>query len=475
MTSRPPISLDGLRQWCGQGLPDSGAGRVAERIIEWMGEPLARGWLLPQVIEAAERRRRGLYELPPGERSPVRHDGAARGRCHLLVGTKALAELPLLRPAFVLPVEWRQGGQSSPLLPRGLGEFAARVLEDVGVAGLSLHLPKEYEKAGIDLSGLEISPESAWGALAAGAVVVADSGATLPGVMVTVAWSRVPGKIARGWIGDVDSISEKLDAAAEAGAGVVFVPRANAARVEEWRAAHGGSGLVVRMLSNEETSPRGALGELLKTLEIRPCRADGDSFERRCDYYTRLRQEEADAYYRDELLEEVCHRIRAAFPADPRLGEVRRIAFIASQSHSVPLLLTRLFDPDAMLVLHDGNLRASLIEALLRDLPRFGRAEGAPVRDVRVEKCDPARLSAETTRHVKAFDESFTRGRLLVDLTPGYRAFHLALLAAAPSEAVRAFVHSSQTSGQRVRPGTEELRLFDLPAARDGAAGRADC
>lgn len=458
------VDDEGLRIHCGNHLPEQGPGRHADAIIEWMGEPLARAWLRKHVIDAAEARRADAYgvAMPPRPALPPRD--ATPGRCRLLLVTKASEALPLLRPALVLPVDWRHAataGGSSPRLPRGLAAFAEDVLADLGLAGLSLHLPEEYDEAGVDLSGLNVSLDSAWAALAAGAVVASGDGVTKADVLVSAAWSRASRQGTKGWIRSVEGIPAKLDAAIEAGAKVVFVPRADEEAVNGWRA--GGATLEIHFLSNAEMEPRAALAALLERLEVRPSLAAGDSFERRCDYYTRMPERLADSYYRTELLEEAAERIR--LPEDLRLRDVRKLAFIAGRNLAVPFLLARRLDPDQVLVLHDGRLAGHELAICERDLPVLGRA-GRRDRVVQVKTCDPESLADDVARHVAAFESAFPRGRLLADLTPGYRAFNLALLSATPASGLRAFIHSDQTpgaAGNRVRPGNEDLRLFDLP------------
>ena len=151
---------------------------------------------------------------------------------------------------------------------------------------------------------------------------------------------------------------------------------------------------------------------------------------------------------------------------------MRKLAFIASPSRSVPCLFATLFDPGQVLLLHDGELEARVIADCRRDLAEVGRG-GRPAREVMVQQCRPEALQDDLLRHLQAFEAAHPAGRLLIDLTPGYRAFNLALLAAAPPTAVLAYVHSPQAKGfsrGRVRAGNEELRVFELPDQRPSSA-----
>ena len=465
MTREASVGLEELAKLCSRW-PTSRRGQHAATVVRRLGAPLARVWAKPDVIAAAEAYHRELYGLPAQPLVAVPAGvTTARGRCQLLLVTKGYRDLPLLRPAFILPVEWRrvaEAGESSPRLPGGLAEFATTVLADVTVDGLSLHLPVEYEEAGVDLSALQFGHESAWAALAAGAMIFNEQGAMLRDIMATARWSAERSGRTSGWVMPVEGVVEKLTAATAAGARLVFVSRENRADVERWRAL-GGDGPEIRELSSQiKPSPAAAIADLLEAIELPPTRAADDSFDRRRDYHLRMPATMADDYYREELLADVCDRLRGRLPSDPRLAEVRRLVFIASQSLSVPYLLTSLFNPNHILVLHDGAIGEPTLARCLRDLATLGRAAGEPPRGVQTSSCDPENLEAAVAARVAGFEETCPQGRLLVDLTPGYRAFNLALLAAAPAAAVTAFVHSPQSGKQpgRSRAGAEELRIF---------------
>lgn len=459
------IDLVGLKSRCGSLLPDRGRGSHAFEIVKWFGEPLARAWLQAEVITAAQNFRDECYGKAPSA-GAVASGGIsiARGQCRLLMVTSDT--LPLLKPSFILPVEWRrcsEVGESSSRLPIGLAVFAAGVLRDIRVEGLSLHLPDSWESAGIDMSRLLFFHKSAWGSLAAGAAIFQQHGATVSDVMVTAAWSS-EGDGGHGWISPVCGVLAKCNAAQEAGARVLFVPRANMSDVEQWRQKpDSDQSLEIRWLSDEVTNPRRAIGPILASLEVRPSRAVGDSFDRLCDYHARMPSSDADEFYRSELVEDACARLLDRLPRELRPpGRVRKLTFIASRSLAVPWLLTSLFDPDQILILHDGGLDVGLIDDCRWTLPTLKRAGGHP-RLVRVDECAPESLEADVHRHLEVFERDFPLGQLLVDLTPGYRAFNLALLAAAPPQAVLIYVHSPQakdSSPGQIRAGQEEVRVF---------------
>ena len=200
-----PLELVRLSALCGSELPEVGRGAAAWNVetslrSPGMLGPLAGSWLRAEVLSLARRWQREMHGEPGGTPG-VNAAPIERGQIGILLATQNAKSFPLLRPAFVLPVEWRRAGRSSDLLPAGMADFANSVLRDVGVADLSLHLAALLEKSGTDLSGLRFSYESAWAALAAGAIVAKQQGATLPDVLVSAAWTSADGR--PGWIAGI--------------------------------------------------------------------------------------------------------------------------------------------------------------------------------------------------------------------------------------------------------------------------------
>jgi hypothetical protein len=454
-----PLDIGRLHELCGRLLPEAGGNTRARDIVRGLG-PLAALWLRPEVLDRAHA---WHCEMTGGASSPRPGIGpaVARGQIGILLATEAPDSLPLLRPAFVLPVEWRSGGRSSPLLPAGLAAFGDKVLRDIGIPGLSLHLASWLERDGGDLSGLAFSPDSAWASLAAGAIVASQGGLTLPDVFVSAAWSRDDAR--RGWITRVEHVAAKLDAAAEAGAAIVLLPRENDAEAAAWQAQNPGKRLDVRHLSNATGDPQRALADVLHALEATPTRAAGATFEECAAYYVRMPEAGHNEYYRDELAAEVVARMRPQVDAAPRLRDVDRLVIIASRSWSLGVLLTLLFDPPHVLVLHDGGLNQAA-HVLMGELPTVGR-NGLSPRAVTEARCCPGdTFPEEVAAALNAFASDAVQGTVAIDLTAGYRDFHFAVLAALPPKAEAVFVHAPQDRRHwRVRPGTEQLRRLIVP------------
>ena len=453
------LDLPRLHALCGAELPAEGGNTAAGHVVVALG-PLAPLWLEPEVLDRAHAWRCEMTGEPCTPR-PRAARLLERGQIGILLATQHAPPLPLLRPAFVLPVTWQRGSDFSPRLPAGLAAFAAKVLRDIEINGLSLHLPAWLENSTADFSALEFSPCSAWAALAAGAIVARQGSVTRPDVLVSAAWT--PESPSRGWIAPVDGVDAKLDAALAAGAGIVLLPQENALEAAAWRARHPDATIEIRHLSNVPGEPQRVLAPVLHALEAAPSRAADASFATCSDYFVRMPEEGHNEYYRDELVADVAAQLRRQVEGDDRLRGVNRLVIIASKSWSLGILLASLFDPGEVLVLHDGGLDASL-QTLLQTLPAHGRA-GRPPRVVRAARCRPGVTFADdVAAALAAFAAPGGGGRIAIDLTAGYRDFHFAVLSALPPNAEVVFVHAPQDRRHaRVKPGTEQLRRLAIP------------
>jgi hypothetical protein len=432
-------------------------------VVEEFG-PLADLWLRPEVVDRSWAWRGEMNGEPvvaPAAASPT----LARGQCGLLLVTAHAASFPRLRPAFVLPVEWRREARASPLLPDGLAGFSAAVLGDLGLGdlglgGLSLHLPDWLTSRGVDLSGLRFAYDSAWASLAAGAIVADQGGATLPDVMASAAWNHE--QPTRGWFKRIEGLADKLDAAVAAGARVVFAPRENLTDVEAWRAARPDVTLDIQLLSNATDVPAKALAPVLVALEAMPTLKTGADFEQRSRYYVRLPPSAKDRYHRDELLEDLVGRLRPqveaawAFPASDRL------ALVVSKSWSLALLVVRLFDPAHVLLLHDGKLN-DVLGILEAELPVNGRA-GRARRTVTAAECRPG---GTFVGDIRAAVMRFAAGApsVVVDATAGYKDFQFSILSNLPANALAMYIATDQDLlHASAVPGTERVRVLSIPS-----------
>ena len=458
-----PLELVRLSALCGSELPEVGRGAAAWNVetslrSPGMLGPLAGSWLRAEVLSLARRWQREMHGEPGGTPG-VNAAPIERGQIGILLATQNAKSFPLLRPAFVLPVEWRRAGRSSDLLPAGMADFANSVLRDVGVADLSLHLAALLEKSGTDLSGLRFSYESAWAALAAGAIVAKQQGATLPDVLVSAAWTSADGR--PGWIAGIGQVQEKLDEAAAIGARIVLLPQENAIEAGRWRERNQDASLEIRHLSNAPADPERVLAPVLQALEAAPTRAANASNMDRRSYYVRMAEENHNEYYRDELLQEIVEELEPQIKAEPRLHNAKRLVIIASKSWSLGFLLTALFDPEHVLILYDGRL-GSVPLTLTAELETFARRK-SPRRSVTAAECRPGDAFDKSVADALTAFSSADGVGTVVDLTAGYRDFHFAVLAALPANAQVMFVHAQQDRlYARIRPGTERVKVVSI-------------
>src|SRR5205823_6330184 len=155
----PRLDRPALERLCGTA-PEATAPARAARAVQALGW-LAPWWLPPEVLRQAAGHQpayRRYTHRPPLPSDP--------GGCWLLFVRPHT--LPLLRPAFVLPLCWHRGAEDDPHLPGPLQTLARQVHGQAAGAdgerwGLRLALPEGEEPR--DLSGLddgEVGPESGW-------------------------------------------------------------------------------------------------------------------------------------------------------------------------------------------------------------------------------------------------------------------------------------------------------------------------
>lgn len=453
--SRRPVGLDDLLLLCGEPLPESCGAKRAYDVAGILG-PIGALWLRPQVLDLAREWIRSYHGDPAVE--PAKHNTLLRrGEIGILLALPSPLRYPLLKPAFVLPLEWRAGAVCSPRLPQGLAAFAARVLEDVRVTRLSLHLPQWLEDAGADFSGLTFSFDSAWAMLAAGAIVAAEGGSTVPGVLASAAWTRRDGE-PQGSIGRVQLFRIKIEAAAASGATTLFLPEEQRRFVEQGLREARSPGLTVQYLSNAPAKPGQALAPLLHALEAAPRLAANASFEQCCGYYTRTARAQQNDYFRDELLTALAEKMRPALARESAVSGVDGVVVIASPNWAVACLVVELFQPQRVLLLHDGKVPRELA-AIAEWLNRSAQSSK---REIVMRQC---RSRDGFTDDVETAVRNFSGrcSRIVVDLTGGYRHYMFALLAALPPNAVATYIDAEVDDRYRaVMPATSELRVLDL-------------
>lgn len=458
--------IDSVRDTYASHLPTpSEAARIKQDL-----RPLGDFWLRPHVLAAAEDQTRAMYpDSAPAPAAPAqRRSRTSRGGCWVLLASSDPAH-PLLRDAFVLPLEWRRGGQHSPRLPRGLAEEAERILTTVGIKGLSLHLQAELEETGGSLEGIAFRYESAWAALAAGAIISDQGGENFGDVLVSSAWQPEPGATGTapaGHLAHVNGIAAKVGAAAAHGARLLFLPRANEEEARAAAAAPGAAapGIELRFIESTTSKPRDALQAILAELESPPTRRDGWSFEHRARYHRRLSADRGERYYVEELLDDVVHRLMPRVLTDHRLQGINRLVLVASTSPGGAFLLTQLFDPGEVLVVHDDNLPGGqpVVAELAGRLHNLPRAAGGSRQVQTHEIATGDDFETQVQRIICEWIESEDAKRIFIDVTLGHRDFLFALLAAAPPGAVVGYL-TSEKQGPRAIAGTEKLKVVDWP------------
>jgi hypothetical protein len=427
----------------GDGAPEALSTRRAARLVEALGW-LAPWWLRPEVLRRAAQLQPAYEDYTRRPRLPVRPGGCwallARGR-----------EVPVLRPAFVLPLAWEPGINDDPHLPGPLGELAAAVrrqLPDEGGRAWGLRLARPARERPIDLSGLDddlLGAGSAWASLAGGLLLARDGLAPSDRVWASAAWDENYG------VGRVDRLGAKLDLAAEWGAEQVFVPAQNQPEASAWRDSHGDRP-AVRLLApvNGRPVPARVLEPYLDELGVEP--GPEASFEACVRYHARVSRRRANDFAWRRLQGEVVERCRALLPRDCR---PTHLVTVVGHEPAVVALAPAALRARRVLLFYKAPPEPAISRAL-EAVRECLSAQGIDCTAAGLTGDCVADQEREMGQVVADFLGDVPAGQSAFDLTPGWKSLTLALQAAAPAGAWLLYCqHRQREPDTRVIPGSQ--------------------
>lgn len=399
---------------------------------QWLGQ--LAPWLLP-----VKRLREALPTAVPGDFTlrKLIESKASSGTCFPIMVWTGTADSfdcgDRLRPAFVLPFQWRKGDSHSSKLPEGVRRVADEVRSAMEEKGFGLHLGIDHAE---HFGDFDIDFRSAWAALAAALLLAKDGRASDPSVLATADFD-----IAHGPKG-VGFMEAKVALAIEAGCDRLFV-----ATEDERKARIAADGQLQIEGLPLHPEPGIALAAYLARLEVRPPRVA--SLDQKLAYHQRLRKQrpkEAADYYREELLDSLLGRCKER-SRDPSLAELRGrtlVTFLSLGPTGV-LFAARCLEPGHTIVLHTHkSLDEPGAEAVIKRLESLS----GPVRFIESEMSGPGLA--------RALDKIGTTEGLVADLTPGTKEWTVACLTALPPDARFVYLRTEWKDGELLT-GTEKL------------------
>lgn len=366
----------------------------------------AAPWLLRDevLVRLAEEEPR-FARLPKPYR-PTLPDTA--GSCCIIYAVPD--EYPLLRPAFLLPLQWRQEGTHDPGLPAKLHRLADRVLRHLGLAEKSWSLHRLDPFRALDAAPFDevLEHESGWAPLAGALHILTQGGKPCPDVWATGRWDGDGGIVA------ICGLKAKLALARAWRAREVFVPESQAhIPVEDLKLGSLQSGL---------RAPTDALRNYLAALDAPP--PTDASREERTKYYLRqpARTAAALAYYHSHLLGDiVTDRRRQLDTAWPGWAPTHLVT-VVSGSPELILLAARVLQVRHCLLLYtsDGKMLTEAEQAA-----KF--LEQEQVRAERRPFAGEQNVPWGMWQHLDPFIAGVPDNQLVLDITPGSKQMTLAL------------------------------------------------
>ena len=352
-----------------------------------------------------------------------------RGACWVVFATNDPDRVPLLRRAFVLPLVWSDREKThSPQLPQGLAAMADRVLRTLAEEG---HVPVDGPQwtlqfapgSGLrrcDLSNLLLEYESGWVSLAAGLMLAIEGGVPDRTVWASAVWHEGGGLHGVA----AETLSEKLNLAAEFGAREFFVSESTARTIRdqgrEWP-------FQIRALPEGVAAPRQALLDYFNSLDVPP--RETDPFERRKQYFLRSREtSHALAYYDRCLLRTVSENVhRKIVIRFPNWSATHFVTIVSGRPQLVRVGVEAI-SPQQCLLLYTPEENH-----IQQELPKVSRMlQDRGVNVTPFEFSNTADMHSSFEQAITAFARGVAPERLVFDLTPGSKLMTLTLAAVAP-------------------------------------------
>ncbi len=450
---------------CRGPLDPANPARCARAVREF--GPLAQWWLHPKALEAAVSHQpayRCFMDRPalPG----------SLGSCWVVFARQQ--PLPLLRPAFLLPLRWHPRSQHGRGLPGPLRRLADEVLGQLrGVPAVAqhdwgLHLHDGAGLTGMDLTALnesDIGVLSGWAALAGGLLLAAEERLPNPHIWASAAWHPEFG------IDGVDGIDGKLELAREWEVKQFFLPAEHQRQALEWARAYcpGLSSPPLLPVARDPV-PSSLLRPFLEQLGVPP--APEGPWEKRVAHYRGISRTGADKYHWSHLLRTIVCRCGEKFRLRYPELKAKRLITVVSTSPSVVVLAPASLQVQSCLLLYEEadqkvKMIVPILEEFLRSVGIQPRSEPIRVgsREIELETIAP---------RVREFCAGVAADEVIYDMTPGYKPLSLALDEIASPESWRIYCRHEQLPDRNVDPGTEHYDAWQGPRT-NGARDTIPC
>jgi hypothetical protein len=413
-------------------------------LYEYLGNfiPL---WFRPEVVQRVEEETTVRFEKPqlPQE----------RGSCWIIFALGLASQYPMLKPAFVLPLQWQCQPEHDRRLPARLKELADRVRRALNQAyrdeeylrwRLYMHPNFAISETTPDFSGLDeqLRFESGWLALAGGLYLARHNGQPSEHVWASARWDEEKGILR------VGHLVEKLELAQEYGVRQFYIPDEQINEVPELFQG------MVKPIRQGTNRLQEVLDNYVYALDVRPAcpPSNEESFQRCRDWY--LRQPSPDLrYYCTCLLPYLLPRLQRQRRSDYADCQPEVLVTVLSHSWNLIPLIAHTFEVKRCVVLVTaGDERTHHYSEPVRQfLNAFERRVELIECEFYEERMEENFGALEIWEHYRQRPE-----KILVDMTPGKKLMTLHLYRSAPRGCWLVYVNTEQRQNRPV-PGSEKL------------------
>jgi hypothetical protein len=381
-----------------------------------------------------------------------------RGACWIILVMLHPQAYPLLRPAFLLPLQWRQESPHDGALPKPLCQLADEVRTAMHhafpkLSCLEWHLflhsnfQKPKNNSVLAILGEQFRFCSGWVALAGGLYLACNQGEPDGHVWVSACWDMQRG------IQRIEHLKEKLQLAQTYKVRRLYLPQE---QIEE--APPPEPPLKIEPLRQGTNRLDEALGDYLAALDVLPpvpAPDDEKGFERCQKWYLRQPTDQPD-FYCTHLLPTILKRCqRQRIEECPDCQPEILLTILSDSWVLIPLTLG-VFPVRECFILHTEQMHKHL----------------APIQETIQQMSQQALLptSMPILRHV-VFQEKhdlltqfrslvpwnrYPPEKILIDVTPGKKLMSFMLSRAAPARSWHIYINH-ETQNRKPVPGTEKL------------------
>lgn len=445
------INTEYLRKHCDTPLSNI-SGHKATKLVHAL-RSLASWWLKPEVLQLARKQSSSCTTTNDGN---VPKLPSKLGSCWVIFA--APNKWPLLRSAMLLPLQWKQGQENDPNLPKSLSKLADLVVEqcqselDDQHWGLQLHQSLADSKLNLSELDQELTSDSGYGSLVGGLILAKDGILPDPSIWATVAFDATVG------IAPVNHLKEKIDLALEWKAHEIFVSTENYRNAIEIVESQSSNLQIQQCIPQRNSNASRLLQDYLAALGVQP--KQEHDFKIREAYYMRMTAN-VDDYEFTHLLQDNIYNAVENLSYHPELEDITHLITTVGLNKCSTAFGIGVIKPKHCLLLYDSSDNEGKIQQHLNDLLKMAEQDGVQAQTASFNaKNDFLKMKDELAQIIFPFHHDIPKQNVAFDLTPGFKHIAMAFREIAPPGAMFCYTQHKPLGQNRFKPLSQRLEVW---------------